>query len=305
MTTGLVLLNPNAGGGRARRLQPLLRQWLAQHSPNVELATPGNVALARHLLLQLPPVSRVVVVGGDGTLNQLLPALLQGGHTLGLVPCGSGNDTARALGLYHTPWAAALAHGLQGAAQPMDVGQAIFQTDVGAHTVPFFSSFTVGFDSSVGLRALHGPRWLRGLPRYLLATLREMAALRTWELQVALDGTPLHNGVALFASTLNTPSFGSGMPAVPHARIDDARLDLLLAGRFDRWRTLLMLPRLLAGWHLSHPRVRTQSFSNLQLHSSTLVPLAADGEYLGQSRQLSIEVLPAALAVVRGPALRI
>ncbi len=301
MTTTLVLLNPHAGGGRAARLQTPIHQWLAQHAPGTEFAAPDSVEQARARLQALPRSSRVVVVGGDGTLNQLLPALLAGEHTLGLVPCGSGNDTARALKLHHAPWPAALAHALRGPARSMDVGQAAFYSEGAARTVPFLSSFTTGFDSAVGLRALNGPRWLRGLPRYLLATLRELAALRTWELQVQLDGVAVHDGTALFASTLNTRSFGSGMPAVPHALIDDGQLNLLLAGRFGRISTALMLPRLLAGWHLGHPRVQTRAFSRLTLHASTPVPLAADGEYLGTTQQLELQVLAGALCVVRGP----
>ena len=297
----LVLLNPHAGGGRAARLQQPMAQWLAQHAPGTELALPDTVELARQRLLRLPKASRVIVVGGDGTLNQLLPPLLEQGHTLGLVPCGSGNDTARALGLHRMPWVDALAHALQGQARAMDVGQARFEANGIACCVPFLSSFTVGFDSSVGLRALNGPRWLRGLPRYLLATLRELAALRTWELQVQIDGRTVHEGEALFSSTLNTPSFGSGMPAVPHAAIDDGQLNLLLAGRFVRAATALMLPRLLAGWHLGHPRVHTQAFSQLRLRSNSPVPLAADGEYLGETQELELHVLAAALPVVRGP----
>lgn len=298
MTT-LLLLNPHAGGGRAERLRAPLTQWLNQHAKTVEVAAPPTAALARERLLQLPAGSRVVVVGGDGTLNQLLPALLQGSHTLGLVPCGSGNDTARALGLRGLHWQQALAHALGASAQPMDVGQAQFDLGSVPYTVPFLSSFTAGFDSSVGLRALNGPRWLSGLPRYLLAIARELAALRNWELEVRVDGLSVHSGTALFASTLNTPSFGSGMPAVPHAQIDDGQLNLLLAGRFGRAATAWMLPRLLAGRHLGHARVHTHAYSRLTLRATTPVPLAADGEYLGETQQLELRVLAAALRVVR------
>ena len=62
-----------------------------------------------------------------------------------------------------------------------------------------------------------------------------------------------------------------------------------------------MLPRLLAGWHLGHPRVHTRAFSRMTLHSSTPVPLAADGEYLGTTQALELQVLAVALPVVRGP----
>jgi diacylglycerol kinase family enzyme len=165
--------------------------------------------------------------------------------------------------------------------------------------VPFLSSLTTGFDSSVGLRALNGPKWLRGLPRYLLATLRELANLRTWDVQVTLDDKLVHKGAALFASTLNTRSFGGGMPAVPQALIDDGRLNLLLAKNVGLRETLLLLPRLLLGQHLGHPKVHTQAFQQMQIDAATLIPLAADGEYLGQTRSVRLTVQAGALSVIR------
>ena len=297
-----VLLNPHAAGGRAAALEAPLRAWLTQNAPQISLQTLDTAAQARALIDSLPHGRRVVVVGGDGTFNQLLPSLLAGQHTAALVPFGSGNDTARALGVVGLPWQAALQLGLSAAASRVDVGWAEFEiNDVKSlHRVPFISSLTTGFDSSVGLRAINGPTWLRGLPRYLLATLRELANLRTWDVQVKLDGQLVHSGAALFASTLNTRSFGGGMPAVPQAHIDDGWLDLLLAKNVNLPETLLLLPRLLVGKHLGHPKIHTQAFRQMQIESATLIPVAADGEYLGQTRSIALSVQAAALSVVRG-----
>ena len=242
-----------------------------------------------------------MVVGGDGTFNQLLPSLLAGHHTAALVPFGSGNDTARALGVYGLPWQAALQQGLTASASRVDVGWAEFVLDdlKSPRCVPFISSLTTGFDSSVGLRAINGPSWLCGLPRYLLATLRELANLRTWDVQVTLDDMLVHTGAALFASTLNTRSFGGGMPAVPQARIDDGQLNLLLAQNVNLPETLLLLPRLLVGKHLGHPKVHTQAFRQMQIDSASPIPVAADGEYLGQTRSITLTVQAGALSVIR------
>jgi diacylglycerol kinase family enzyme len=108
-----------------------------------------------------------------------------------------------------------------------------------------------------------------------------------------------HQGTTLLASTLNTPSYGGGMPAVPHALIDDGQLNLLMAGQFNRFQTLLMLPRLLMGLHLSHTRIKTEAFSKATINSSQALPIAADGESLGYDHQINIEVLPSALNVIR------
>jgi diacylglycerol kinase family enzyme len=255
----------------------------------------ADVPNTLHWLHTLARGARVALVGGDGTINQLLPAFLDNSLCLALIAQGSGNDVARALGVAGMHWRDALEVAEQSTAQTMDAGW--------LHTAdckrPFLSSLTVGFDSAVGFNALHGPRWLRGLPRYLLATMRELAALQTWDLQVSLDGAPVHSGITLFASTLNTATYGSGMPAVPHAQINDGELDLLVAGQFNVPQTLLMLPRLLMAKHLSHPRVLTRRFKSMDIHSAQALPLATDGEYVGQATSLRVQVAPGALQVVR------
>ncbi len=293
-----VLLNPAAAGGRAGLLEPALRAWLARHAPHAPLVVPGDAQASRAWLAERPPGQRCVLVGGDGTVHQMLPALLQGGHSLGLVPLGSGNDTARALGVHGLPWQHALGLALASPATPVDLGE----LETAAGTRPFISSLAAGFDAAVGLRALHGPAWLRGLPRYLWATFGELARLQRHGLTVEVDDATLHQGPAIFASVLNTPSYGSGMPAVPAARVDDGRLDVLVAGRFGRAAALAMLPRLLAGRHLGDARIQTLSFTRLRISSDRSVPLATDGEPAGCAEHWEVRVLPQALQVVKAAA---
>ena len=297
MTAAVVLLNPRAAGGRAAALRDPLERWLRAHAPDVSLTTSGSIDHAQAHLRSLAIASRVIVVGGDGTLHHLLAPALERGHTLGLIPLGSGNDTAHAVGLFAMPWSNALAHALSAPSVAIDTGEVA--TD--GRRTPFISSLCAGFDASICARVIGAPRFLRGLPRYLWGTLGELAGLRRWDLRIMLDGELHHSGSALFASTCNTPTFGSGMPAVPQARVDDGRLDLLLAGPFRRAGALRMLPRLLAGTHLRDGRVSTRSYRSLQITSETPIPLAADGEPLPAFRSFRIEVRPRSLAFVVGP----
>lgn len=103
----------------------------------------------------------------------------------------------------------------------------------------------------------------------------------------------------LFASSLNTPSYGSGMPAAPGARIDDGALDLLRVGAFGRLGALAMMPLLLTGQHLRHPRVAVGRFQSLRITSTAPVPLALDGEPLPAAAELTVRVRPGMLRVVR------
>lgn len=294
MSSILVLLNPHAGGGRALRFEPEIRARIRTDHPGVRFVVTESIQAARALIGDTAADARIVLVGGDGTVNRMLPALLGSKRELAVVPLGSGNDIARALGLHKLTWQQALAHAIAAPASSMDVGQVAFDD----RTVPFLACCTSGFDSAVALRALNGPRWLRGLPRYLLATLRELAAFRLWNLIVHSDDKPLRAGIALSASALNTPTFGSGIPITPQASINDGLLDLIVAGRFTRFSTLVMLPKLLIGRHLPNARIHTSTFQKMQIDAQPAVPLAVDGEYIGKTTHLVVRVLPAALQVV-------
>ena len=295
----LILINPHAAGGRARKLKHPIQAWcdaLPAQSEQPQIAMPESIEIALALVSALPHRTRVVVVGGDGTLNQMLPALLQGGHEVGLVPYGSGNDCARAWGLHRLSWQQALAHALRARSSSIDVGR----IELDNKAIQYFhSSLAVGFDASVGNRALAGPQFLRGLPRYLLATLRELVHLKNWLLKVKIDGLLIHEGATLLASALNTPTYGGGMPAVPHALINDGQLNLLIGGSFNRLQTLFMLPRLLFGKHLDCPRIQCYAFTNATIVCTALVPVAADGETLGFSSHVQVTCLPNALQVVK------
>lgn len=290
----LVLLNPRAAGGRAAALAGPVRQWLRDHAPGVLLLESDSIERSRASLQCLPRSSRVVLIGGDGTLHQMLPVLLTHRLSLGIVPCGGGNDTARALGVHALPWQQALSLALNGATRRMDIGE--LATPHGR--VPFISSLAIGFDAAVGERALEGPRWLHGQPRYLWATFGELLGLRHHVLRARVDGELVHEGRTLFASVLNTRTYGSGMPVMPPARIADGKLDLLVAGDIGRLGALMLLPRLLRGTHLHQPRVAAHRMQQLLIESDRAVPVAADGEPLAPMRRFEVRVRASAIAVV-------
>lgn len=290
----MVLLNPRAAGGQAAALAHPVRQWLASYAPGVALVESDSIERSRATLQCLPRSSRVVLIGGDGTLHHMLPVLLTHRLALGVVPLGGGNDTARALGVAGLPWPKALELALTGPTRRMDVGELVTPRQ----RVPFFSSLAAGFDAAVAMRALAGPRWLDGMPRYLWATMAELASLRTHRIRIALDGEPRYDGEAIFASVLNTRSYGSGMPAVPGARVGDGKLDLLVAGGFGRIGALSMLPRLVKGTHLPHAKIHTWPFQTMQFESDRDLPLAADGEPLQPLRRFEVRVRAAAVRVV-------
>ncbi len=296
----VLLLNANAGGGRAGRFKRLIEAQIAPLPQRPMLFVSREAQTACRLVDALPAGSRVIVFGGDGSVSALLPSLVAGGHTLGLVPVGSGNDTAHAFGLSRMKWQQALDHALNASPVLVDLGELSYTNARGFEQRRLFiSSFNAGFDAAVVQQALALPSWLSGMPRYALATLAELSALRSFDLSISIDGRPLHAGPVLLASALNTPTYGGGMQIAPTATTDDGALDLMLASEMGLMRVLSLLPRMLMGRHLGEPGVIHQCFGRLDLKAVAPVPLAVDGEYLGEAVAASVLVRPALLPVLK------
>ena len=294
----LIVLNPHAGGGAARRLIAPLQGMLASLGGGLRWCAHEHWQESLAEIQACPRGSRIVVMGGDGTLNRYLPALLAGRHSLGLVPCGSGNDLARTLtpDLRHH-WSWFLRQALHGPLRELDIGEARLED----RCVPFISSLTMGFDAAVARRALGGPRWLRGLPRYLFALARELARTPGWPVVLEADERHIDAGEVLLASVLNTPTFGGGVRIAPGACTHDGRLDLLVAGRMGRAGVLRLVAQMLRGEHLGNPAVWQQPLRHLQLRSGRPLPVAADGNDLGDACRVEVCLGAARLPTVYSP----
>jgi diacylglycerol kinase family enzyme len=287
----IVLLNPTADGGRAAALRRPMEQWLARHAPGVPLLAPASADAALATLMVTATRTRVVLVGGDGTVHAMLPAFLRCGHRLGLVAAGSGNDLARALGMHGLDWRKALAYGLKGRVAPIDIGQ--LQTE--HETSHFVSSLAAGLDAQIAAYAAGAPKALHGRARYVWATATGLLRASPTEARVWVNGALEHEGRLLMASLLNTPSYGSGMPIVPSARLDDGRLDAVLLDALGPLRLAGLFVRMLRGRHVGHPAVRLLSGQKMLIDAHRPLALAADGEPLPEASRFTVQVLPRAV----------
>ncbi len=234
--------------------------------------------------------TRVVVVGGDGTLHHVLPAIAGTEIALGLVPVGTGNDFARALGV-RGPGG--------GGADPYEraLGDAV-PVDLARSSHGWYATIgTCGFSADVNERA-NAMRWPRGERRYTLATILEVRHLRPFPISIGLDDTALEIDVS-FVAVGNTAYFGGGMAICDGADAYDGSLDVTVVGATGRLEMLRFLPRVTAGLP-EHPNVSTYRSRRVTLTELTpRVPtrqLWADGEPVGPL-PVEIECVPGALLV--------
>lgn len=262
--TAVALLNPRAGAGRAAELRRPVTAWLARHSPGVSLLMPESVNEARAMLTILAPRTRVVLIGGDGTVSAMLPALLNGGLRVGLVPAGRHNLLARTLGLDELSWTQALVFALRSPTGPVDVG--LLETE---HTA-------IHFISQVRVER---PGWLG---RFGSAA---------WSVRVDDQGLP--TGTARRLLLCNALPEWSTADALP-VELNDKRLDVVVvggAGRGLRWRR----PLRPLGWPSAAAPVPHCQGRTVCVESDRPLLLRVDGDPLGMSRRVQVELLPRAL----------
>lgn len=288
MSTPLVIVNPAAGRGQVGLRIAEIQSLLHRRGLEGPLVTegPGHATL---LARQAPPGSRVVAVGGDGTVHEVLQGLVGSDKILGVVPIGSGNDFARLAHLHRLDLPHSLQVALEGPPERFDLGE--------VNGYPYGASLGIGLDAAVARAALKAPTFLRGMPRYLYSLFGVLKDLELPYLELEVDGEQVYAGPSLLAAAMNGKTYGGGIPITPWAEPQDGLLALLVAGPFSRLGVLSILPRTLFGRHVGHPRIHRFQGATLRLRFDRPVPAHADGELLEPQSLYEVRVLPKALQV--------
>ena len=283
-----IIANPVSGRGRARRIGERVADLLRERGVNAHLmmsGAPGDCErLAREALAR--GARQVAACGGDGTVHEVVNGLANSDAVLGVVPCGRGNDLARALGLSSDvkDVVNTLVHGVDRAIDLGKVGGRFFGTVA-----------SLGFDTAVAQRMRSRPSRFGGTVSYGLAILRTLFGYRSPFVRLRGD-FGVFEGRILLAATANAPFYGSGIKIVPDAMVDDGMLDVCIVADVSRWTVLRMFLRAYSGAHVGHSAVRIVQTRALQIESDDSLWIFADGEPMCEV-PAEIEVVPRALKV--------
>ena len=325
MSTVAVLRNPTAGRGRHRDGVTAALRALAEAGhvvKTIDAATRDEAAAASRQAVA-DGIDALVVIGGDGTVHLGLQAVAGTRVALGVVPTGTGNDFARALGVPLD-----LAAAGRTIARALDEGRYttvdLARITPGSTTEPdrpaapgpggpswwFGAVLAAGFDALVNERA-NAMRWPKGRRRYDLAVLAELISMDQRHYRITLDDTVLEQPACLVAVG-NTPSYGGGLRMCPDARPTDGLLDVVVADPVSRLTLIRLYPRVFRGTHVRHPAVRTYRTRSVTIETrprptapggrrsrdgADVIVGYADGERI-RPLPLTITAVPAALNVL-------
>ncbi|MFG3147561.1 diacylglycerol kinase [Streptomyces sp. NPDC048243] len=293
MTSEITLfVNPTAGRGRgAHAAQPAASAFRAAgFSVRTLRGEDAADGLARARAAVADGTGALVAVGGDGMANLALQAVAGTGTPFGLVPVGTGNDFARALGLpLNAPAASAR---LTADALKEDRLRAV---DLGRVDGTWFGTVLAsGFDSRVNDRG-NRMRLPVGRFRYDLAMLAELAAFRPFAYRLTLDGGETREIEATLVAVGNGSSYGGGMRICPGADLGDGLFDVTVVGNCGRATLLTVFPKVYRGTHVDHPVVTVHRAARVELVAQGVTGYA-DGEPLG-ALPLTAECIPGAVRV--------
>ena len=302
-----VIFNPAAHkGGAAKRwpaIEAELTARLGAFKPHVTQAPGHAPELARGALAE--GARRIVAVGGDGTVNEVLNGLLDSSGRLSAsdtvlcpVPAGTANELCRALGHLADPKRAYDA-AASDATRAIDLLR-VRCTGLDGRPVERFGYLivSIGAAATISHRTSQS-RWAKKLGgiAYFLMTPPVTLGYRNRAVAITVDGVAQGTRPIFTAMVANTENGGGGMKLVPGARFDDGILDLIEMGDIPPLAMLTtVLPKVYSGGHIRHPKVRMSRGTSFRFESAVDTLVDVDGETVGRL-PLDVSVIPRAFVV--------
>ena len=294
------VVNPHSSNGKTERLWRRLRSQFRHKISDQDFALTRYTMHASELAADAirSGYDRVVAVGGDGTVNEVINGFfhkdkpLSPHAGLGYLPSGTGSDLARALSLDRFSSEELLGLLFTAAIKPVDLGSMDFRSPDGRATQRFFlNEASVGFSADIAQTVNESNKALGGQASFLIGVLRCLVGLKNSEMQITVDGKPWYHGPVFFAAACNGMYFGGGMKVAPEASLDDGFFDLILVKYFTRRDVIHHISKIYRGEHLALAQVRCARCRRVEFSSESIVPLEMDGEQPGTIPG-SIRIIP-------------
>ena len=234
--------------------------------------------------------SLLVVIGGDGTVNEVVNGVAGTETEIAVLPCGTGQDFGRTHGI-PSRFDDAVRVALDGGTQTIDLGRV--ELDDG--TARFYANVgSAGMSGAVARRANAMTKRFGGRATFFYALTREFLAWQNTQVTVELEDGSRHEGPMHDVIVANGNWHGGGMKLAPEARQDDGAFDIVTIGDVNKLDFLTTAPKLYSGRYLSHPKVEHLWSSSVAISAAEPLPLEVDGEPIGAT-PARFEVVPAAL----------
>ena len=297
----IVIVNPQAGNGRTEKIWPNIESALEKSIGSFEVLQTTCRGDAKDLSRRILAVDtvRIVAVGGDGHLNEVLNGFIENDlpvnpeARLSFVMTGTGCDFQRSLGI-SGKWQNAAAKLKDAKVRKIDVGKVTYTAADKTQKIRYFDNIaSFGLSGAVDHCLEHSRlrNYLGGSPLFLWATIKTVFTHPNQSIRFRIDDGPEEEICSRLGLLANGRYFGGAMHAAPEAELDDGLLDLLMLKEISVAKFLWHLPKIYKGTHLKIPEIFFQKVRKFTAESSEQVILDIDGESPGYLAA-TFEVLP-------------
>jgi len=284
------VVNPISASGKTKRIWNKIQEFLEKENFSFDYCFTNYISHATKITNEAikDGFEKIIAVGGDGTLNEVLNGFwennqkLNSASALGYIPSGTGEDFARTLSIEKLSVENQIKRILRADCVYIDICEARFQKgDSGFAIRRFINESSVGFGANVAEIVNHSPKFLGSKSSFLMGVLRSLFFLKNHKVSVKISGKEVYNGQALIIVLANGKYFGGNMLISPKSIIDDGFIELLIVKKMDRREVLANINSIYSGNHLNNPKVIALKCKNVSIESEEKVFLEMDGEPIG------------------------
>lgn len=311
------IVNPASRSGKGMEVWKQAEKILLQNKFPYQVSFTKYPGHGRKLAAQLtasPQRKVLIVIGGDGTFNEVLNGLsCDYSFPVTYLPVGSGNDLARGMHLssdFHERFSqimnkySSLAKDSQKPSSElsMDTGE----VQVHGRRSRFAISCGIGYDAAICYEVSHTPvkKWMNrihlGKLVYAYEAVRMLFSFQPCDMDVELDGNRrYHFSNVYFIAGMNLPCEGGGFHFCPNADCQDGVLDYIVVHNLSKWKILLLFPTAYFGRHTRFKGITLLKGTSMTIHSKRPCVLHRDGEYAGTTDQVTFAVQKHSLRFIR------
>jgi diacylglycerol kinase (ATP) len=289
------IVNPVAGKGRALHMVDAIKARFNRFSQTYEILTTKAPQHAKELALQAIAQAkekkeslRVYPVGGDGTLNEIINAAIGTDVELGIIPCGTGNDSSRTLYPVTDPYKLL-------SVLPISSS---FDFDIGkANDRYFLNIASVGFDADVVMQSRRYKSLMSGSMAYLIGALSALLKQKKYRFRITIDDKPSIEKDFLLCISANGSYYGGGFKAAPDADMNDGLLDYYLVDHLSIPKILRFMPMFRKGNHTTLDAVKFIRGKKALIESDEPFPVNIDGE-ISSAKSISFELSSKSIKII-------
>lgn len=300
----LVIVNPNAGKCRGKKDWPLISHLLDKENITHTVSFTGKKGDAMTITLDAikSGIRRIITVGGDGTLNEVVNGVFMNNACdttdvcLGLIPVGTGNDWGRMFGI-PLDYTGAIRIIRENRTMIHDVGRIDFYEGEEKKTRHFINIAGLGFEAIVVKRTNYmKERGHGGKLIYFYNLLATLFSYRNTPASLLIDNERIDADI--FSVNVGNGRFcGGGMRQTPEALPDDGLLDVTVINDMGKFEIISNLAILYNGKILEHPKIDGYRCKKLEVNSKRKIYIESDGESLGHTPAV-FSIIPAGINII-------